>query len=123
MDITIEMLQEIAIESMNDLSKVIPAKIINSTDVYDYRFELTKTKNIAGTCYYFKPLIKISGKCVHNHTEKNLRNTIVHELLHAIFKADGHKKNWKKYATLYNSNEKLVNKTGKIERLYQEDVE
>lgn len=72
--------------------------------------ELAKTHTHYGQCcrrgnrrnktqYDF--LIRISAYTLGN-TEKSLRNTILHELLHTIPGGHGHKGVWAKYASLVN---------------------
>ena len=57
-------------------------------------------------CNYTKKLIKISHKYIHRATKKEIKNTILHEIAHALTPKQHHNKVWKKMAISIGCNGK-----------------
>src|SRR5688572_6617188 len=64
----------------------------------EWNFKWIKTISIAGRCNYPKKLIMLSCKIVLINDESNVRNTILHEIAHALTPGKGHSKEWKRKA-------------------------
>lgn len=98
-------------EILIDMAKIIN---VSSFNLSEWTFEITKTKNLAGKCYYRKKIIQISNNSYNN----NIKNTLVHELLHALNPNQHHTGSWKKQAEILNSNKEFNLKYGDIKRVY-----
>ena len=48
--------------------------------------------------------IAISRQLYEDRNDHSIETTLIHEMLHACFPNDGHRKNWKKYADLISKN-------------------
>lgn len=61
-------------------------------------FEYDNAKRRAGACKYRPKLITLSREITLLRTEQNVRNTILHEIAHALCPKQGHNKVWRKKA-------------------------
>lgn len=59
-------------------------------------FEWTNKKTVFGVCNYARQKILLSTALVLINDEKTVRNTILHEIAHALTPEDGHGRVWRK---------------------------
>lgn len=60
-----------------------------------WKFDWLKHSSIAGLCNYTKKEINLSLELTMLNTESEVRDTIVHEIAHALTPNEGHGKKWK----------------------------
>lgn len=61
-----------------------------------WRFGFNRSKTIHGSCYYHRKEIRLSKYLTEINDEDEIRNTILHEISHAILPPSfGHNKVWK----------------------------
>jgi predicted SprT family Zn-dependent metalloprotease len=84
-------------EVLNDLN-VPYSKHIN----FDY-FKSKRSWGVCETLPHNKFQIKVSERLIQSHKDKEVMDTIIHELLHTIPGGQCHTGNWKKYAEYVNS--------------------
>jgi len=62
-----------------------------------WRFEFSNHKTLAGVCYGWKKLIVLSAYYVEHNTDTEIKNTMLHEIAHALApKKEHHGKIWRK---------------------------
>ncbi len=83
-------------EEAQILAKKLMKKFLNSEKFSDWKFCFDRAKKRFGQCHYQKKIISLSRHLVEINNEKTIRETILHEISHAIcgYKA-GHGKKWK----------------------------
>jgi len=60
----------------------------------DYRLEFNNRKTVLGSCNYNKKVISLSKPYIESNKDEVIKNTILHEIAHALTKS-GHDKKWK----------------------------
>lgn len=80
----------------------------NERNINNYEFSFNSRKlNTYGTCKTIVPnkkyLITLNLLYVQYGTIEQIRNTIMHEILHSLPNGHGHKGKWKQYASIVNS--------------------
>lgn len=60
-----------------------------------WKFEWLKHSLIAGQCNYTQKKIVLSLELTALNTESEVKDTIIHEIAHALTPGDGHGKKWK----------------------------
>ena len=60
-----------------------------------YRFEWDNAKRRFGSCSYTNKIISMSRPLAILRAEENVRNTILHEIAHALCPDSGHGREWK----------------------------
>jgi predicted SprT family Zn-dependent metalloprotease len=60
-----------------------------------WKFNWLKHSSIAGVCNYTQKEINLSLELTMLNTENEVRDTIVHEIAHALTPNDGHGRKWK----------------------------
>lgn len=98
-------------------------KVEELENLKGYYIQLGRAKVMAGSCHFSPTKIVISSKCIHNFTDMGLRNTVLHEVIHAITPREKHGGRWLEIATAYNKCEDLVLFTGKISQYYHSTYE
>lgn len=63
-----------------------------------YRFAFNNRRNSAGVCNYNKKMIFLSMLLTKHTDEEEVRDTILHEIAHALTKGHGHDNVWKRKA-------------------------
>ena len=65
----------------------------------DWRLFVDNAKTIAGRCWYNQKVISISGGYVKKATDAQIRNTLLHEISHALAgPGSGHDAKWQRIA-------------------------
>lgn len=59
-------------------------------------FRFTNTKCRLGRCCYTEEVIELSRLCLEKHGEAEARDTILHEIAHALTPGDGHGRKWRR---------------------------
>ena len=97
--ITIKQLQELKETIIQEFKSLgFEVDLLN-----DYVFKIDgRSVQKAGSCIYSKRVITISKKAFINQTPRGIKNTMVHEMLHAITPRAEHGGLWLKYANDYN---------------------
>lgn len=97
-------------EVENCLCKIKEIGLINNDErnINDYEFGFNNRKlNTYGTCKTIKQntkfLITLNLLYSQYGTIEQIRNTIMHEVLHSLPNGYGHKGKWKQYASIVNS--------------------
>jgi predicted SprT family Zn-dependent metalloprotease len=70
------------LERAAEVSK-LARQLMDEHGLHDWTFQLSKTLNAFGYCWYIKQLIEISEHFVLSDMEK-IRDTILHEIAHAL---------------------------------------
>ena len=64
-----------------------------------YSFAWNNSRNYIGRCFYLKKVIELSKPYTELNDEKEIRDTILHEIAHALApKGSGHGPKWKQLA-------------------------
>lgn len=61
----------------------------------DFAFEFSNTRTILGQCNYKKKLIRLSDPYTILNNEESVKETIIHEIAHALTKGEKHNHIWK----------------------------
>lgn len=65
--------------------------------LYDWHFKFSNHKTLAGVCYYREQRIVLSEYYVLNNSDKEVINTMLHEIAHALApRWEAHGKVWRK---------------------------
>ena len=75
----------------------------------DYGFKFDNAKNRCGLCNYKKETISLSNNYVKFNSDKSIKNTILHEIAHALTKS-GHDYKWKRKFREIGGNGNRINK-------------
>lgn len=74
-------------------------KLMAEHGVYDWSFKLDRSKSRFGICYYSKKVISLSEQLCDLNSKKEVTNTILHEIAHALAgERTGHGWKWKQIA-------------------------
>jgi len=118
-------LNDYMLEIITDLNKIGFDKKIIQKVITSYRIKIFNSKNNAGRCDYKNKIISISN-CSNNlqsndiNIAKEIKNTLMHEFLHAMYPNSGHTGNWKAAANIINYSS-VNHKYGIIKRCYDID--
>ena len=84
-----------------------------------FSFEFENTKTALGRCHYYSKKITLSKWYVELNKEKEIEDTILHEIAHALAwihdKFKGHGKTWKAWARKVGATPKARSKTNLTE--------
>ena len=69
--------------TLNDAVK-LARKLMDENNLKDWRIVINTNKRRAGYCRFSNKTIAFSMMMVENHTDKSIRNTITHEIAHAL---------------------------------------
>jgi predicted SprT family Zn-dependent metalloprotease len=73
---------------------------MDKNNLFDWNVELDFAKVRAGACHFNEKKISFSRNFVQNSSEQDIRDTILHEIAHALVgPKHGHDKVWKEMAT------------------------
>jgi predicted SprT family Zn-dependent metalloprotease len=82
----------------------------------NYNFEFSKTKSIFGDCYTLTQTIRISEYLTGLNDEGAVRDTILHEIAHALTPGQKHNKVWKRKAREIGCNGKSGYDSSQIQK-------
>jgi hypothetical protein len=100
------------IQKAEDLARSLMAKY----DLHDWRFSFDNAKRRAGACNHTKRTISLSIHLVRIRSDDNVRNTILHEIAHALVgRGHGHNRIWKRKALEIGCDGKRCYTDAKIE--------
>jgi len=122
-----EILNSYMLEIITDLNKISFNKKLIQGVVKNYTLKITSSKKQAGLCHYKNKTISISN-CSDNLQNKNIdikkeiKNTLLHEFLHAMYPGAGHRGKWKAAANIINYSS-ISNNYGTIQRCYEVDTQ
>lgn len=77
-------------------------------DTWHFQFDNAKAR--CGSCNWKKHLITISRHYIAKATDEMIRNTLLHEIAHALTPYEGHGYNWKRTALIIGCNAQRCNK-------------
>lgn len=82
---------------MNLKQAEIMAKVLMKEHGLDYwSFKFNRRKRFLGLCSYNRKTIELSKSYVENNNEELVKDTILHEIAHALTRCTGHDWRWKK---------------------------
>lgn len=77
-------------------AKILAQELMHLHGLEGWNFEFDRAKKRFGCCNYTQKKISLSADLVSLNSEENVKNTIVHEIAHAIAgHRAGHGKQWK----------------------------
>lgn len=80
----------------NEITNLAIRLLSNHNNLNDWTFLFNKRKNSFGLCSYNKKTIELSSYLVESMTDSAIRNTIIHEIAHALTPGHGHDYTWVK---------------------------
>lgn len=79
-----------------DLAEKLALDLIRQHNLIEYNFQWTEGKRIFGYCNYNKKIIGLSLPLTELNSEEEVKDTILHEIAHALAgKGTGHGNKWK----------------------------
>jgi len=76
--------------------KILARKLMNENGLEDWKFKFDSAKRRLGCCYYNKKIISLSSILVKLNNEEQIRDTILHEIAHALLPPiEGHSRKWR----------------------------
>lgn len=91
----------------------LACKLMNTHNLKTWVFKFDRAKRRAGSCCYSDKTITLSQHYVEHNEESDVKNTILHEISHALCPGDGHGEQWKNMAILIGA---------RPERCYREHI-
>lgn len=83
------------IHQVNDLARTL----MDSHNLYGWGFRLDKSVRRFGACHYRSRVISLSRKLVELNPIETVKNTLLHEIAHALApRGAGHGREWKRIA-------------------------
>lgn len=77
-------------------TSVVARNLMNAHGLHDWQFKFDKAKRRAGVCKHSKKVISLSLHYVTKNPEDEIRDTILHEIAHALAgPGEGHGLIWK----------------------------
>ncbi len=92
-------------ESLKELASIDVKKYLGTIEKYEVN---TRAKNRLGVCRhrrsmgYTYNIIGVSDWVLEKFSDKDIKDTIIHELLHTIEGCNNHGRKWQQYARLVN---------------------
>jgi predicted SprT family Zn-dependent metalloprotease len=65
-------------------------------DLRDWSISINNRKRSFGLCSYSKKEIQLSGMLIPHMNDEGIKDTIIHEIAHALTKGHGHDYTWKR---------------------------
>lgn len=110
-----EKLQRLAKESEKELKDIGLGHKLKNNIIYTVNY---RAKNRFGQCCN-KRNINISSWLLEIGTDKDIKDTIIHEILHTFDDTIGHKAKWKYYANYVNrKTDYNISRLGNIDKIY-----
>lgn len=96
-----------------DAAANLARELMDQHGLSGWRFKLSRSKGIFGTCYPRRQVITLSGPLTEINSEGHVRDVILHEIAHALTPGHQHDATWKA---------KAVELGAKPERCYDASV-
>lgn len=79
-------------------AKLLAEKLMKFHELHDWKFEFDSAYRRFGLCDYGRKVISLSKHLVVLNNEDSVKDTILHEIAHALTPGHHHDKTWKKKA-------------------------
>ncbi|HYO07513.1 MAG TPA: SprT-like domain-containing protein, partial [Tepidisphaeraceae bacterium] len=76
-------------------ARLLTRSLMNQHGLSDWRFDFDHARRRFGSCRPRQKLITLSRHLVFLNEEPEVRDTILHEIAHALTPGDGHGRRWK----------------------------
>ena len=77
-------------------ARMLARSLMNEHGLNDWRLMFDHAKRRFGACHYGKKMITLSRVLTHLNDESQVRDTVLHEIAHALTPGDGHGNRWKR---------------------------
>ena len=76
-------------------ARKLARSLMNAHGLTDWRLMFDHARRRFGACHYLKKMITLSRTLTHLNDEHQVRDTVLHEIAHALTPGDGHGPRWK----------------------------
>jgi predicted SprT family Zn-dependent metalloprotease len=81
-----------------EIAHALALRLMQYHDLRDWNFQFDEAVKRFGYCHYSRKLISLSAPIVLLNSDEQVKNTILHEIAHALVPWGGHGKGWKETA-------------------------
>jgi predicted SprT family Zn-dependent metalloprotease len=87
-----------------DKAKLLIEDLLKQSGLLDYKFQWSHSVRWFGACTPSRKLIKLSRVLTRLNSKKVVKNTVLHEIAHALNPDEGHGEAWKATAKMLGCN-------------------